>query len=90
MDSILQMPGFDAVLFITHDLDLSITYSTRTLLLSEGKVVADGPTEEVLKDEGMLLSCRVRPTSLLELNMKFLPQTGRFMRAEELAHVIQS
>jgi len=90
MDSILQMPGFDAVLFITHDLDLSITYSTRILLLSEGKVVADGPTEEVLKDEGMLLSCRIRPTSLLELNIKFLPQTGRFMRAEELAHVVQS
>ena len=90
MDSILQMPGFDAVLFITHDLDLAITYSTRALLLSEGKVVADGPTEEVFTDEGMLLSCRVRPTSLLELNKKFLPQTGRFMRAEELAHVIQS
>jgi len=90
MDSILQMPGFDAVLFITHDLDLAITYSTRALLLSEGKVVADGPTEEVFKDEGMLLSCRIRPTSLLELNKKFLHQTGRFMRAEELAHVIQS
>lgn len=27
MDAILQMPGFDAIVFITHDLDLAISYA---------------------------------------------------------------
>ena len=90
MDSILQMPGFDALIFITHDLDLAITYASRVFLLSEGKIAADGPTEQVLKDKDLLRRCRVLPTTLLELNIQFLPDTKRFMRAEELAHRVKS
>ena len=85
MDGILQMPGFDAVLFITHDVDLAVIYANRILLLYNGSVVADGPPHEVLEDEERLRSCRVLPTSLLALNLKYYPRTGRFMRAESLA-----
>jgi len=88
MDSILQMPGFDAIVFITHDLDLAVVYANRVILLSEGKIAADGPTEEILKDEALLRSCRIIPTSLLNINIQHLPKTGRFMRAEELTHII--
>ena len=88
MDGILQMPGFDAVLFITHDLDLALTYATRILLLSNGRLAADGPTADVLQDEELLRSCRVLPTSLLRLNLHHLSTTGRFMRAEQLAHAV--
>ena len=31
MDSILQMPGFEAILFITHDVDLAVIYANRGL-----------------------------------------------------------
>jgi len=86
MDSILQMPGFDAVIFITHDLDLALTYATRLLLVADGRVAAFGETAEVLKDRELLDRCRLVPTSLLELNLKYEPQLGRFMRAEMLAH----
>lgn len=88
MDSILQMPGFEAVVFITHDLDLAVVYATRVILLSDGRIAADGPTEEVLADEELLSNCRVLPTSLLHLNMTHLPTTGQFMRAEQLAHIV--
>ena len=87
MDGILQMPGFDAVIFITHDVDLAVIYANRILLVYSGEIVADGKPQEVLKDEKLLRSCRVLPTSLLKLNMKYLPKTGRFYRAETLAHV---
>jgi len=87
MDAILQMPGFDAVIFITHDVDLAVIYANRILLVYSGEIVADGKPQEVLNDEELLRSCRVLPTSLLKLNMEYLPKTGRFYRAETLAHV---
>jgi energy-coupling factor transport system ATP-binding protein len=88
MDAILQMPGFDAVLFITHDVDLAVVYANRILLVFGGQILADGSPAEVLKDEGLLRRCRVRPTSLMRLNQKHFARTGRFLRAEELAKYI--
>ncbi len=87
MDSILQMPGFDAVLFITHDVDLAVIYATRILLVYDGQIIADGPPNEVLGDEQRLRACRVLPTSLLRINLKVFPHTGKFYRAETLAHL---
>jgi len=90
MDSILQMPGFEAILFITHDLDLAISYASRVILMHEGRVAADGPPAEVLNDQELLHRCRIVPTSLLVENLKRLPYTNRFMRAELLAHSDQT
>jgi energy-coupling factor transport system ATP-binding protein len=86
MDAILQMPGFEAVLFITHDLDLAISYANRVILLRDGTVAAEGAPAEVLHDVDLLRRCRLVPTSLLSLNLEYLPLTGRFMSAEALAH----
>ena len=87
MDAILELPGFEAILFITHDIDLAVVYATRVLLVSEGCVAADGPPEEVLSDFELLVGSRLVPTSLLKANVARLPDTGRFMRAEVLAHL---
>ncbi len=87
MDSILQLPGFEAILFITHDVDLAVIYANRVLLLADGRLAADGPPREVLSDFGKLRANRLIPTSLLALNVKRLPETGRFLRAEALAHI---
>jgi energy-coupling factor transport system ATP-binding protein len=87
MDSILQMPGFDTILFITHDVDLAVIYANRIILVYDGSIVGDGPPNEVLADEEQLSRCRVLPTSLLKLNQQYFPKTGHFLRAEQLAHV---
>ncbi len=87
MDSILQMPGFDAILFITHDVDLAVIYANRIILVYDGTIVADGAPNEVLADEQQLSRCRVLPTSLLRLNQQLFPKTGHFLRAEQLAHI---
>jgi energy-coupling factor transport system ATP-binding protein len=87
MDSILQMPGFEAILFITHDVDLAVIYANRILMISDGRLVADGKPQEVLRDFDRLKDSRLIPTSLLELNLERFSRTGRFMRAEMLAHI---
>jgi ABC-type hemin transport system ATPase subunit len=76
------------MLFITHDIDLAVIYANRVLLVGQGQVVADGAPAEVLGDQDRLKACRVVPSSLLQANLERYPQTGRFMRAEALAHAV--
>jgi ABC-type hemin transport system ATPase subunit len=66
-----------------------VTYANRVLLLGDGRIVADGSPEDVLKDFDLLERYRVRPSSLLRLNLALLPQTGRFLSAEALAQFSQ-
>jgi len=87
MDAILQLPGFEAILFITHDVDLAVIYANRVLLVAQGRLVADGTPHEVLGDSRQLDDCRLVRTTLLAENLKAWPQTRRFLRAEALAHI---
>ena len=87
MDSILQFPGFEAILFITHDVDLAVIYANRVLIVNDGRLIADGKPQDVLRDFDRLKANRLVPTSLLSLNLQRLSATGRFMRAEALAHI---
>jgi len=87
MDAILGLPGLTAILFITHDIDLAVIYANRVLLMADGRLVADGSPEQVLADTDRLADCRLVPTSLLQVNLEMLPRTGRFSRAEALAHI---
>jgi energy-coupling factor transport system ATP-binding protein len=86
MDSILRLPNFEAILFITHDIDMAVVYANRVLLVNEGTVVADGAPQEVLHDYDLLTQCRLVPTSLLGVNLEMYKRTQKFMRAEALAH----
>jgi energy-coupling factor transport system ATP-binding protein len=87
MNSILELPTFEAILFITHDVDLAVIYANRVLMINNGRLVADGPPQEVLRDFDRLKANRLVPTSLLDLNLKRFEITGRFLRAEALAHI---
>ena len=47
--------GFEHTRIIaTHDLDLALDVCERTLVLGEGRVLADGPTAEILRDDELL------------------------------------
>ncbi|HEY46419.1 MAG TPA: ABC transporter ATP-binding protein [Anaerolineae bacterium] len=87
MDSILQLPSFESILFITHDVDLAVVYANRVILLNEGRLVGDGKPQEVLSDYGHLEGWRLVPTSLLDVNLEMFDRTQCFMRAEALAHI---
>jgi cobalt/nickel transport system ATP-binding protein len=42
------------LIIATHDLDLVLDLCSRTIVLKEGKVAADGPTLDILQDEELL------------------------------------
>jgi energy-coupling factor transporter ATP-binding protein EcfA2 len=80
--------SFSAIIFITHDLDLAVSYANRVVLMSKGSIVGDGKPQDVLADFNLLEKCRIVPTSLLRANLEYIQKTGGFMRAEELAGYI--
>lgn len=43
----------------SHDLDMVLELCERTIVLHEGKVMADGPTLEIFNDEELLKTCRL-------------------------------
>jgi energy-coupling factor transport system ATP-binding protein len=88
MDSILQMPSFEAVLFITHDIDMAVIYANRVLMVNDGTIVCDGKPAEVLQDAERLKHNRLVPTSLLAKNLELFSKTHAFFSAEELAHIV--
>lgn len=52
-------------LIATHDLDLALDLCERTVVLSRGRVEADGPTREIFSDDGLLDRCGLeRPLSM--------------------------
>ncbi len=60
---IRDLPGMR--LITSHDLDMILDTCGRVILLSGGKIAADGPAEEILRDEELLLKNR------LELPLRF-------------------
>jgi cobalt/nickel transport system ATP-binding protein len=47
------------MLLVTHDLPYALELCPRTIVLDRGQVVADGPTREVLADEGFMRAHRL-------------------------------
>lgn len=68
LESIQSAKSF---IVITHDPDLAIDYTDRSVVMHEGKVIADGPTKEVLADEKVLHEAAIRETSLISLSKEF-------------------
>ena len=57
------------VLMVTHDLPYALELCPRSVILSEGVIVADGPTRELLADDDLMRAHR------LELPFGFDPST---------------
>ncbi len=46
-------------LIASHDLDMIMETCERVMVISEGKICADGPAREILQDQALLASCHL-------------------------------
>lgn len=55
------------VLMITHDMHLMLEYTSRTLVFSEGKMIADTTPAKLFSDEALIQRASLKETSLFAL-----------------------
>ena len=53
-------------IFTSHDLDMVLDLCERTFALHEGEVMANGPTAEIFRDDGLLARCRLEKPFALQ------------------------
>lgn len=87
---VLAMPGLESVFLITHDVDLALTHADRILLLRDGRIVADGPPQEIIADTDRWMACNLRPTSLMVANARWGDRPQGFLDGESLARRVAS
>ncbi|MGL4343234.1 MAG: ATP-binding cassette domain-containing protein [Metamycoplasmataceae bacterium] len=79
------------IIIVTHDLDNVLKWSDRTILFSQGKILRDGKTIDVLEDIDFLLNNKMEPPKLLAFRDKLLKKgmkIGHVRTIEELASEI--
>jgi energy-coupling factor transport system ATP-binding protein len=55
------------ILLVTHDLEFAAEHANRWLVLSEGRVIADGLPDEVMADSLVMSKAGLRPTQRFQL-----------------------
>ena len=60
----------ESFIVITHDPDLAIEYTDRAIVLSDGRIIADGPTKTILANPEILAKGAIRETSLIGLSLE--------------------
>jgi len=55
------------ILFSTHDVDTALRHATRLVVMDSGRIVADGPPREIVKNTALLRQTRLRPTEAMRI-----------------------
>ncbi len=63
------------IIIITHDMQIVAEYARRTVVMAQGRVLADGSTREVLTDQGMLAQAFLKAPQITRLAQNL---NGRF------------
>lgn len=79
--------GGGTVIFCTHDAEVAARYADRIVVLSQGRVVADGRPAEVFTQEEMLESAGLRPPAALRVAQ--LLYHGTALTVEEVVTYVQ-
>ncbi|MCW2877951.1 MAG: ABC-type cobalt transport system, ATPase component [Sphaerisporangium sp.] len=81
----LAADSVESVYFITHDVDLALTYADRIIVVDQGRVVADASPAELARAETVWSGAGLQPTSLLRAVRDHLTDAGSIPHPFDLA-----
>ncbi|MFC4535018.1 ABC transporter ATP-binding protein [Sphaerisporangium dianthi] len=73
MGHALSAPSIESVYFITHDVDLALTYADRIIVVDEGGIAADASPADLARDDGVWSRAGLAATSLVRAVRDHLP-----------------
>ncbi|TFG07349.1 MAG: ABC transporter ATP-binding protein [Promethearchaeota archaeon] len=76
-----EMNKGKTIIIITHNIEFAMEYLPRTILMADGKIIADGPTHTVLKNEFLVEQTALILPQIIQLK-KELSQIGINFPAE--------
>ena len=69
------------IILITHDMHLMLEYTPRAIVLCDGKILADGPSYQILSNRELSEKANLKITSLYELAEKAdIDQPQKFVK----------
>ncbi|MEV4686931.1 ABC transporter ATP-binding protein [Microbacterium sp. LWH3-1.2] len=74
------------IVVVTHDMQLVTDYADRTVVLADGRVLAEGPTADVFADDALIARAGLRPPPLRRalLGVRNHPELARVARLADL------
>jgi energy-coupling factor transport system ATP-binding protein len=77
------------VLMVCHDMELVQDFARRILVVTEGNLLGDGPTEEIMTNEPLLAQASVASAQIPALTMRFNGSFKNVFTAEDMAEAIE-
>jgi len=73
------------VLMVTHDMEIALDFAPRMLVLADGKIAADGPTRELMRDAKLMNRAFLMPAQMVALASRLGIPPGEADDAESMA-----
>lgn len=80
------------VIVVTHDIEFVADFIPRVVVMSRGKIIADGPTEEILVRKDVMEASSILPPQLAELSWKMglnTPSINTEIIVEEIRQMLR-
>ena len=76
------------VIMVCHDMEVVLDYARRALIISGGQLIADGPVEQVFRDEALLARSSILPPQIIGLSLRLGAGFEQVTTAEEAAEAV--
>ncbi|RKM61448.1 ATP-binding cassette domain-containing protein [Butyrivibrio sp. CB08] len=78
------------ILMVSHDMELVQSYARNVLVLNHGKILGQGPTNEIMKNMDVLKKARVLPAQIPELALRFGDEFKDVFTVEEMLDALRA
>ena len=78
------------VVMVCHDMEVVLDYATRALVMSGGRLLADGPVKEVFRDMELVERASILPPQMIGLSLRLGEGFGQASSPDEMADAVMA
>ena len=76
------------VIMVCHDMEVVLDYATRALVMSGGKLLADGPVKEIFRDTELMEKASILPPQMIGLSLRLGEGFEQAATPDEMADTV--